>query len=60
MRIVLSHSRQKLTRIPDGCKPAISYLQTIYVMVMNTLTDFLLMAIPLPASLSSPLRFWLD
>ena len=28
--------------------PAISTIQTIYVMVMNTVTDFYLMAIPLP------------
>ncbi len=28
--------------------PAISFIQTIYVMVTNTLTDFYLMAIPLP------------
>jgi hypothetical protein len=28
--------------------PAITYIQTIYVMAMNTITDFYLMAIPLP------------
>jgi hypothetical protein len=28
--------------------PAISFIQTIYVMVMNTVTDFYLMAIPIP------------
>lgn len=28
--------------------PAISYVQTVFVMVMNTLTDFYLMAIPIP------------
>lgn len=32
----------------DHCMPAVSVLQTIYVMVMNTITDFFLMAIPLP------------
>lgn len=32
----------------DQCMPAISYLQTVFVMVMNTLTDFYLMAIPIP------------
>lgn len=32
----------------DRCMPAISTLQTIFVMVMNTITDFYLMAIPLP------------
>ncbi|KPM44195.1 hypothetical protein AK830_g2318 [Neonectria ditissima] len=33
---------------PNSCMPAITYIQTIYVMAMNTLTDFYLMAIPLP------------
>lgn len=28
--------------------PAITYIQTIYVMAMNTITDFYLMAIPIP------------
>ncbi|KAI1376415.1 hypothetical protein F4677DRAFT_91500 [Hypoxylon crocopeplum] len=32
----------------NNCMPAISTVQTIYVMVMNTVTDFYLMAIPLP------------
>ncbi|KAI0385732.1 hypothetical protein F5Y04DRAFT_291184 [Hypomontagnella monticulosa] len=32
----------------NNCMPAISTVQTIYVMIMNTLTDFYLMAIPLP------------
>lgn len=32
----------------DSCLPAISFLQTIYVMIMNSATDFYLMAIPLP------------
>ncbi|OTB07666.1 hypothetical protein M426DRAFT_268103 [Hypoxylon sp. CI-4A] len=32
----------------NNCMPAISGVQTIYVMVTNTLTDFYLMAIPLP------------
>ena len=32
----------------DSCEPAISTLQTVFVMVMNTVTDFYLMAIPLP------------
>ncbi|KAK7924207.1 hypothetical protein PG985_006261 [Apiospora marii] len=31
-----------------NCMPAISPLQTIFVMVMNTVTDFYLMAIPIP------------
>lgn len=28
--------------------PAISFIQTIFVMALNTATDFYLMAIPLP------------
>lgn len=39
-----------LTHLLDSCSPAISYLQTIFVMAMNTLTDFLLMSIPIPVS----------
>ncbi|RYP47066.1 hypothetical protein DL769_011344 [Monosporascus sp. CRB-8-3] len=41
-------------RLTDGvhkkhrCMPAISFIQTIFVMVMNTVTDFYLMAIPMP------------
>ncbi|KUI65764.1 hypothetical protein VM1G_02258 [Cytospora mali] len=32
----------------NHCMPAISYIQTIFVMVMNILTDIYLMAIPVP------------
>ncbi|KAJ3540157.1 hypothetical protein NM208_g5179 [Fusarium decemcellulare] len=32
----------------NSCMPAITYIQTLYVMAMNTVTDFYLMAIPLP------------
>ncbi|WQF89917.1 hypothetical protein CDEST_14931 [Colletotrichum destructivum] len=32
----------------NSCMPAISFVQTIFVMAMNTATDFYLMAIPLP------------
>lgn len=32
--------------------PAITYIQTLYVMVLNTITDFYLMAIPVPVSTS--------
>ncbi|KAK8113752.1 hypothetical protein PG999_005821 [Apiospora kogelbergensis] len=41
-----------------NCMPAISPLQTIFVMVMNTVTDFYLMAIPIPMIWKSklPLR----
>lgn len=40
--------------------PAVSELQTIFVMVMNTVTDFYLMAIPLPASsMPDPDPLWL-
>jgi hypothetical protein len=51
-----------LTRCPDSCLPAITYIQTIYVMAMNTATDFFLMSIPLPVSISALcllLMFWL-
>jgi hypothetical protein len=37
----------------DSCMPAVSFIQTIYVMAMNTITDLLLMAIPLPVRSSS-------
>ncbi|KAK5658179.1 hypothetical protein OQA88_2152 [Cercophora sp. LCS_1] len=42
----------------NNCEPAISTLQTIFVMIMNTLTDLLLMSIPLPMIWKSslPLR----
>ncbi|KAK3391192.1 hypothetical protein B0H63DRAFT_520386 [Podospora didyma] len=33
---------------PNSCGPSISTLQTIFAMVMNTLTDFYLLAIPAP------------
>jgi hypothetical protein len=49
-----SHS-SSLTICVDSCLPAISYLQTIYVMAMNTATDFFLMSIPLPVSISIPM-----
>ncbi|KAI0842790.1 hypothetical protein F5Y06DRAFT_291786 [Hypoxylon sp. FL0890] len=39
----------------NHCMPAISTIQTIYVMIMNTLTDFYLMAIPLPVVWNSHL-----
>ncbi|KAH7626048.1 FAD binding domain-containing protein [Sordaria sp. MPI-SDFR-AT-0083] len=32
----------------NNCKPAVSVLQTVFVMIMNTATDFYLMGIPLP------------
>ncbi|KAK6218448.1 hypothetical protein QIS74_06328 [Colletotrichum tabaci] len=32
----------------NSCMPAISFVQTTFVMAMNTATDFYLMAIPLP------------
>ncbi|KAI0594063.1 hypothetical protein F4775DRAFT_575117 [Biscogniauxia sp. FL1348] len=42
----------------NHCMPAISTIQTVFVMVMNTTTDFYLMAIPLPVIWEShlPLR----
>jgi len=41
-----------------NCEPAISALQHIFVMIMNTITDFYLMAIPIPMVWKSnlPLR----
>lgn len=32
----------------NNCTPAVSVVQTVFVMVMNTITDFYLLAIPLP------------
>lgn len=32
----------------NHCQPAISVLQTVFVMVMNTATDFYLLGIPVP------------
>lgn len=43
--------RPSLTFVADSCLPAITYIQTIYVMAMNTATDFFLMSIPLPVSI---------
>lgn len=37
--------------------PAISYIQTIFVMVMNIITDFYLMAIPVPMVWKSHLHW---
>ncbi|KAK0651470.1 hypothetical protein B0T16DRAFT_453931 [Cercophora newfieldiana] len=42
--------------IPPTCEPAISTVQTVFV-VMNTLTDFYLMAIPLPTVWMSKLPY---
>ncbi|KAI1759234.1 hypothetical protein GGR53DRAFT_166490 [Hypoxylon sp. FL1150] len=39
----------------NNCMPAISSLQTIFVMIMNTSTDFYLMGIPLPVVYQSHL-----
>lgn len=36
----------------DNCMPAVSVLQTIFVMIMNTITDIYLMMIPIPVSLT--------
>ncbi|KAI0891089.1 hypothetical protein F4806DRAFT_337927 [Annulohypoxylon nitens] len=46
--IPFNHQWQIYPSPGNRCMPAISTLQTVYVMVMNTLTDFYLMAIPLP------------
>ncbi|KAI1335987.1 hypothetical protein F5Y15DRAFT_427541 [Xylariaceae sp. FL0016] len=56
--IPFDHQWQIYPNPGNNCMPAISSLQTIFVMVMNTATDFYLMAIPLPVVWSSklPLR----
>ncbi|KAK2036530.1 hypothetical protein LZ31DRAFT_561071 [Colletotrichum somersetense] len=41
----------------NQCMPAISFIQTIFVMAMNTATDFYLMAIPLPMVWTSKLHW---
>ncbi|KAI1849127.1 hypothetical protein JX266_005088 [Neoarthrinium moseri] len=46
--IPFNHQWQINPEPPINCMPAISPLQTIFVMAMNTVTDFYLMAIPLP------------
>ncbi|KAH8882507.1 hypothetical protein GQ53DRAFT_812006 [Thozetella sp. PMI_491] len=46
--IPFDHQWQIYPNPGNHCMPAISTIQTIYVMVMNTITDFYLMAIPLP------------
>ncbi|KAJ4397778.1 hypothetical protein N0V93_002015 [Gnomoniopsis smithogilvyi] len=41
----------------NNCLPAVSILQTIYVMIMNTVTDIYLMMIPIPMIWNSQLRW---
>ncbi|ROV88060.1 hypothetical protein VMCG_10397 [Cytospora schulzeri] len=41
----------------NHCMPAISYIQTVFVMVVNILTDFYLMAIPVPMVWKSHLHW---
>src|SRR4051812_33156733 len=45
---VVKPERCLTRRFLDNCEPAISTLQTVFVMVMNTVTDFYLLAIPAP------------
>ncbi|KAI1491827.1 hypothetical protein F5X96DRAFT_629647 [Biscogniauxia mediterranea] len=56
--IPFDHQWQIYPTPSNNCMPAISTLQTVFVMVMNTITDFYLMAIPLPVIWEShlPLR----
>ncbi|ROW00012.1 hypothetical protein VPNG_08351 [Cytospora leucostoma] len=43
------HHQWQISPSPgNNCMPAISYLQTLFVMVMNVFTDIYLMAIPIP------------
>ncbi|KAK1579306.1 uncharacterized protein LY79DRAFT_564522 [Colletotrichum navitas] len=46
--IPFDHQWQIYPSPGNRCMPAISSIQTIFVMTMNTITDFYLMAIPLP------------
>ncbi|KAK1998000.1 hypothetical protein LX36DRAFT_49325 [Colletotrichum falcatum] len=46
--IPFDHQWQIYPNPGNHCMPAISFIQTIFVMAMNTITDFYLMAIPLP------------
>ena len=43
-----SHQWQIYPDPGNNCEPAVSTLQTVFVMVMNTVTDLYLLAIPLP------------
>ncbi|KAK3947609.1 hypothetical protein QBC32DRAFT_270442 [Pseudoneurospora amorphoporcata] len=42
----------------NNCEPAVSVLQTVFVMVMNTMTDLCLLAIPLPIVWQSSLPWY--
>ncbi|KUI60976.1 hypothetical protein VP1G_08129 [Cytospora mali] len=42
------NSEEWRLRVNDHCMPAISSIQTVFVMVMNIVTDIYLMAIPVP------------
>ncbi|KAI1101463.1 hypothetical protein F4804DRAFT_347672 [Jackrogersella minutella] len=49
LKCIPFHNQWQINPAPGNhCMPAISTLQTVYVMVTNTLTDFYLMAIPIP------------
>ncbi|KAK1775747.1 hypothetical protein QBC45DRAFT_382719 [Copromyces sp. CBS 386.78] len=46
--IPFNHQWQIYPNPGNNCEPAVSILQTVFIMVMNTMTDFYLLAIPLP------------
>ncbi|KAI0850376.1 hypothetical protein F5Y00DRAFT_260674 [Daldinia vernicosa] len=49
LKCIPFHHQWQINPSPgNNCMPAISAVQTIFVMITNTLTDFYLMAIPLP------------
>ncbi|KAI0117442.1 hypothetical protein F4814DRAFT_448443 [Daldinia grandis] len=49
LKCIPFHHQWQINPSPgNNCMPAISTVQTIFVMITNTLTDFYLMAIPLP------------
>ncbi|KAI2776516.1 hypothetical protein F4815DRAFT_341119 [Daldinia loculata] len=49
LKCIPFHHQWQINPSPgNNCMPAISTVQTIFIMIMNTLTDFYLMAIPLP------------
>ncbi|KAK0645455.1 hypothetical protein B0T16DRAFT_314222, partial [Cercophora newfieldiana] len=58
LKCIPFHHQWQINPSPGSdCMPAISTLQTIFVMIMNTITDFYLMAIPLPMVWKSNLPF---
>ncbi|ORY71421.1 uncharacterized protein BCR38DRAFT_492574 [Pseudomassariella vexata] len=59
LKCIPFHHQWQINPSPgNNCMPAVSFIQTIFVMGMNTVTDFYLMAIPIPMVWKSnlPLR----